>query len=39
MGVYTALTTRNYNINSLKNGVYTSGRVAYRKDVVDKEWD
>lgn len=39
MGVYTALATRNYDINSLKNGVYTSGRVAYRKDVVDKEWD
>lgn len=39
MGVYAALTTRNYDINALKNGIHTSGRVAYRKDVVNKEWD
>lgn len=36
VGVYTALTTQDYDLNELRNGVYSSGRVAYRKKTVDR---
>jgi hypothetical protein len=31
-----ALADQGYNMNQLKNGIYESGKVAYRKTVVDK---
>lgn len=34
-GVYTAMATRNYNMNNVRQGVYGSGRIAYRKTSVD----
>ena len=36
MGVYMAVADRGYNMNKVKNGVYSSGRVAYRQDTVNK---
>ena len=36
MGVYTALADRGYDMNQVKNGVWTSGRIAYRKTGVQK---
>lgn len=36
VGVYMALADQGYNISSLKNGVWSSGRVAYRKDELEK---
>ena len=35
LGVHMALADQNYNINKLKNGVWSSGRVAYRKQELD----
>ena len=35
VGVHMALADRGYDINQLKNGVWSSGRVAYRKKRVD----
>ena len=35
-GVFMALADQGYNMNQLKNGIYESGKVAYRKTVVDK---
>ena len=35
VGVHMALADRGYDINQLKNGVWASGRVAYRKKRVD----
>lgn len=32
MGVYTALASPNYDMNNLRNGVYSDGRRAYNKD-------
>lgn len=36
IGVFMALSNYGYNPNDFKNGVYSSGRIAYRKTVVDK---
>jgi len=36
IGVYTALADRNYDLGNLRNGIYNSGKVAYRKQTVDK---
>ena len=36
VGVFMALADRGYNMNQLKNGIYESGKVAYRSTVVDK---
>ena len=35
VGVHMALADRGYDINQLKNGVWASGRVAYRKKRVN----
>lgn len=36
VGVHMALTTRGYDVASeFKNGIWSTGRVAYRKDTVD----
>ena len=36
IGVYMALADEGYNMAQLKNGIYGSGRIAYRKTVVDQ---
>ena len=36
IGVFMALADQGYNMNQLKNGIYDSGKIAYRKTVVDK---
>ena len=36
VGVFMALADQGYNMNQIKNGIYESGKVAYRKTVVDK---
>lgn len=36
VGVHMALADEGYDLNQLKNGVYSSGKVAYRKNVLDK---
>ena len=36
VGVFIALADQGYNMNLVKNGIYKSGKVAYRKTVVDK---
>ena len=36
IGVFMALADQGYNMNQLKNGIYDSGKVAYKKTVVDK---
>lgn len=36
IGVHMALADPNYDLNQVKNGIYGSGRVAYKKKVVDK---
>lgn len=36
IGVFMALSNSGYDPNQYKNGVYSSGRVAYRKSVVNK---
>ena len=35
MGVHLALADQGYNISQLKNGVWSSGRIAYKKASVD----
>lgn len=35
VGVYTALADRGYNMDQVKRGVWTSGRIAYKKSSVD----
>lgn len=35
LGVHLALATPNYDMAQLKNGVWSSGRIAYRKKSVD----
>lgn len=37
MGVYMALADKGYDMSNVKNGVYGSGRIAYRKTVVNKQ--
>lgn len=36
IGVFMAMSTSGYDISKLKNGIYGSGRVAYKKTVLDK---
>lgn len=36
MGVEMALTSSDFDMSSVRNGVYSSGRIAYRKKVVDR---
>lgn len=36
IGVMMALADEGYNMQQLKNGVWTDGRVAYKKTVLDK---
>jgi hypothetical protein len=36
IGVMMALADQGYNMNQIKNGVYTSGKVAYKKTVLNK---
>lgn len=36
VGVMMALADEGYNMQQLKNGVWTNGRVAYKKTVLDK---
>ena len=36
MGVYMALSDEGYNLNQFKNGVWSSGRIAYRTNTVNK---
>ena len=36
IGVFMALADQGYNMNQLKNGIYDSGKVAYKKTVIDK---
>lgn len=38
IGVYTALADKGYDLNQLKQGVYSSGKVAYRKSQVDMDY-
>lgn len=35
-GVHTALATPNYDFSKFKNGIWESGRVAYRSSTVDR---
>lgn len=36
IGVFMALADQGYNMNQLKNGIFESGKIAYRDKVVDK---
>lgn len=36
LGVYTALADQGYDMSQVKNGVWTSGRIAYKKTGVSK---
>lgn len=36
LGVYTALADQGYDMNQVKNGVWTSGRIAYKKAMINK---
>ncbi len=36
VGVFMALADQGYNMSQLKNGIYDSGKVAYRNTVIDK---
>lgn len=36
IGVFMALADQGYNMDQLRNGIYDSGRVAYRKTVLNK---
>jgi uncharacterized FlaG/YvyC family protein len=36
VGVFMALADQGYNMNQVKNGIYDSGKVAYKKTVIDK---
>ena len=36
IGVMMALADAGYDMNQLKNGVWTSGKIAYKKKVLDK---
>lgn len=36
MGVHFALADSGFNMNSVKNGVYESGRIAYKKKALQK---
>ena len=36
VGVFMAMADQGYNMNQLKNGIYDSGKIAYKNKVVDK---
>lgn len=36
VGVFMALADQGYNMQQLKNGIYESGRVAYKQTIIDK---
>ena len=36
MGVHMALADAGFDMSRIKNGVYSSGRVAYKKDTIDR---
>lgn len=36
MGVHMALADEGYNMQQVKNGIYSSGKIAYKKKVVDR---
>lgn len=36
VGVFMALADQGYNMDQLKNGIYDSGKVAYKNTVIDK---
>lgn len=36
VGVFMALADQGYNMGQLKNGIFGSGKVAYKKTVIDK---
>jgi len=36
VGVFMALADQGYNMNQLKNGIFDSGKIAYKNTVVDK---
>lgn len=36
VGVFMALADQGYNMNQLKNGIFDSGKIAYKNAVVDK---
>ena len=36
IGVFMALSEAGYNPNEFKNGIWSSGKIAYKKKVVDK---
>ena len=35
LGVHMALATPSYDMSQLKNGIWSSGRIAYKKKSVD----
>lgn len=39
VGVYLAVTDRNYDMRQVKNGVYASGKIAYRNQSVKTDWE
>lgn len=36
IGVFTAISDKGYNMNQLKNGLFSSGKVGYRKKTISK---
>lgn len=36
IGVFMALADQGYNMNQLKNGIFDSGKIAYKNTVIDK---
>ena len=36
VGVFMALADQGYNMNQLRNGIYDSGKVAYKKTLINK---
>lgn len=36
-GVHMALASRDYDMSSVRNGIWNNGRVAYKKNVIDKQ--
>ena len=36
LGVYMAVADQGYNMDKVRNGVYASGRVAYKQDTVNR---
>lgn len=38
IGVYTALADKDYDLSQVKSGIYSSGKVAYKKQTINK-WE